>query len=254
EDLAVHLRPLDLDRTTQHVLNDTHAFLRHLHADDVRFASGQTPFDVVRGQLEITVDAGIEPLRLARLADLVEFSGGTEAIEGMPPVNRLLHIALISRAPFGLPVRTVRPANIGTFVPLQPEPAQGAQNIRLRFAGTANLIRIFNTQDELAAVLSRKAQIEQRYIGSAHMGITGWRRSDTGSDSHEALSIRTKSGLAARAEPINRPALYADAARPTCPLLTRPVMPASYVGRTLHVATGKCHHLQPPTGDPRDST
>jgi hypothetical protein len=79
----------------------------------------------------------------------------------------------------------MRPANIRTFVPFQAEPAQGIKNLFLRFGAGAHLIGIFDAQNELTAVLAGKALIEQCNVGSAHMGVTGGGRRDTGTDSHE---------------------------------------------------------------------
>jgi hypothetical protein len=76
---------------------------------------------------------------------------------------------------------------VRAFVPLQPKPAQGIQDVLFRLLRTANLIRVFNPQDELATVLTGEAQVKQRHEGGANVGITGGRRCDSGTYGHENI-------------------------------------------------------------------
>ncbi|MCY1413249.1 hypothetical protein D9M71_286760 [compost metagenome] len=112
-------------------------------------------------------------------AHLVKFFGRAKAREGMPQVYQLLGVLLIDIAPLALPVRAMGSTDIRAFAPFDTQPAQGVEYLLLRFPGRAQLIGIFDAQDELAAVLLGKAIVEQGDVSRADMGVPGGRWRDT---------------------------------------------------------------------------
>ena len=66
-------------------------------------------------------------------------------------VNELVGVFLVNRAAFGLDVRTVRTADVGTFVMLQPDHFHRFIDDVDRARDIAFLIGVFDAQDELAA-------------------------------------------------------------------------------------------------------
>ncbi|MNN13631.1 hypothetical protein D3C81_1266690 [compost metagenome] len=97
----------------------------------------------------------------------------------MAHVDQLLGVLLVDVAALALPVRAMRAADVRTFAPLDTEPAQGVEDLLFGLAGRTQLVGIFNTQDELAAVLLGKAVVEQGDVGGADVGIASRRRRDT---------------------------------------------------------------------------
>lgn len=185
QDLHVHAVPWDFYIATQHVGNHADSFGRNLHADDVGFAGGQAALDFLGRQQQgaAVVTRGFATGGLFG-AHLVEFFGGAEARECVAHVDQLLGILLVDVAPLALPVRTMWAAYVGAFTPLDAEPAQGVEDLLLGFAGRAQLVGVFDAQDELAAMLFGKAIVEQGDVGRADMGVAGGRWGDTRTNGH----------------------------------------------------------------------
>ncbi|MNO91922.1 hypothetical protein D3C76_834820 [compost metagenome] len=178
--LHVHAVPRDLDIATEHVRHHADAFARHLHADHMRLASGQAALHFFgRQQQGATVVArGFATGHLLG-THLVQLFGGAEAREGVAHVDQLLGVLLVDVAALALPVRAMRAADVRTFAPLDTEPAQGVEDLLFGLAGRTQLVGIFDTQDELAAVLLGKAVVEQGDVSGADVGIASRRRRDT---------------------------------------------------------------------------
>ena len=100
----------------------------------------------------------------------------------MPLLNQLVGVFLVEPAALGLAVRAVRTTHIRTFIPLNAKPAQGIEDLLFGLAAGAQLVGVFNAQDELAAMLAGKHHVEQGDIGRANVGITGGRRRDAGTN------------------------------------------------------------------------
>jgi len=183
--LHVHAIPWDLDVTAQHIRHHAHAFARHFHADNVRFASSQAPSHFFLGQQQrAAIVARGFATGLLLGAHLVQFFGGAEARERMAHVDQLLCVLLVNVAALALAIRAVRPADVRAFSPGNAQPAQGIENLLFRLASGAQLIGVFDPQDEFTAVLLGKAVVEQGDVGGADVGIPSrrWRnaRADGG--------------------------------------------------------------------------
>lgn len=88
----------------------------------------------------------------------------------MAHVDQLLRVFLVDVAALALAVGTVRTTDVRAFAPVDAQPAQCVEDLLFGLAGRAQLIGVFNAQDELAAVLFGKAVVEQRDVGRADVG------------------------------------------------------------------------------------
>ncbi|MNM94018.1 hypothetical protein D3C81_1064080 [compost metagenome] len=193
--LHVHAVPRNLDIATQQVRYYANAFARHLHADHMRLAGSQaTRHFFWRQQQGTTVIArGLATGHLLG-THLVQLFGGAEAREGMAHVDQLLGVLLVDIAALALTVRAMRAADVRAFAPLDAEPAQGVEDLLFGLTGRTQLVGIFDTQDEFAAVLLGKAVVEQGDISGADVGIASRRRRDTRANGgHEESRTRDES-------------------------------------------------------------
>ena len=78
--------------------------------------------------------------------------------------------------PLGLPVGRVGAAHVGALVPVEPEPAQGVEDLLLAVLAVARPVGVLDAQDELAALLARERQVEQRHVRRADVRVAGGRR------------------------------------------------------------------------------
>ena len=89
---------------------------------------------------------------------------------------------LVNVVALALEIRPEIAANLRTFVPIEPEPAQPVVDRRGRFLGVARLVRILDAQDERAAVMPREEPVEQRGARAADVQIAGGRWSEANAD------------------------------------------------------------------------
>ncbi len=178
--LHVHAIPWNLDIATQHVRDHANAFARHLHADHVRLASGQAAlhFLVAQQQGAAVIARGFAAGHLLG-THLLQLFGGAEAIEGVAGIDQLLGIPGVDLPALTLTIRAVRAADVRAFVPFDAEPAQCVEDLLLRLTGGAQLVGVFDTQDELTAVLLGEAVVEQGDVGGADMGVASGRWRNT---------------------------------------------------------------------------
>ncbi len=183
--LHIDLFPRDVDLATQHVLHLAGAFARHFHPYDMGLTCRNAGTHLIGAQMQaVTVIAGRLLVGHLLGAQCIQTLTGTETAEGVPLLNQLLAMLMIDGAALTLTVRTVGTADVRTFIPLQPKPAQRVENLLLGGSAGAHLVGIFDTQDKLAAVLAGKALIEQRNVGGADVRITGRGRRNAGTNSH----------------------------------------------------------------------
>ncbi len=117
----------------------------------------------------------------------VELRGRTEAVVRGSRAEQLRGVRLIEMQPLRLPVRTVRAADVGPFVPVEPEPAQVAHDRGLRLARRSLDVGVLDAQDEGAAGAAREQPVEQRRAGVADVQLPGGAGSEA--DSHELLAL-----------------------------------------------------------------
>ena len=107
----------ELDRTGE----------RHLESDHVRLARGGAPRAVAGIEIAaMAVVAGVLLLGELLHAHLVEALRGAEAAIGLAAVEEDSGVVAIELAALALAIRGKWPSDIGAFIPLQADPAQGA--------------------------------------------------------------------------------------------------------------------------------
>src|SRR5262249_55494198 len=121
----------------------------------------------------MAVIAGLHAGTLLRFSQLLQPLGGAVAAEGVPPLDQLVTMFAVEGAPLALPIRRMRSANVGPFVPAQAEPSERSQYHCLGGGRGPGLVGVLDAQQKLAAVLLRKAIIKQGHVGRADMRIPG---------------------------------------------------------------------------------
>ena len=155
----------------------------------MRFAGGQTGGDFfLRQQQRAAVVARGLAARHLFGAHLVQLFSGAEARERVAHVDQLLAILLIDIATLALPVRAVRAANVRAFAPVDPQPAQGVEDLLFGLAGRTQLVGVFDAQDELTAMLLGKAVVEQCDVSGTYVGVPGRRWRDASADGGHGMS------------------------------------------------------------------
>src|SRR5690625_2082666 len=86
--------------------------------------------------------------------------------------------------PFTLLIRAVVAADSRTFVPIDAEPVQIRQHLFLGLFGGTLQVRVFDAQNEHAAVVASKQPVEQRRPRPADVQIS--RRAGREADAHGA--------------------------------------------------------------------
>src|SRR5579864_1321289 len=84
-----------------------------------------------------------------------------------------LRMFAIDFQPIGLSIGTVCAANIGTFVPIEPQPFQILEQRSLETRFTALNVGVLDAQHHRAALLPRKEPVEQRGTGIADVQMSG---------------------------------------------------------------------------------
>src|SRR5712691_9731069 len=176
--LVVDLLVIKRDRRTKRIVYDRRAALLHLetHHTGLSLLGGNVCGCQVTAVSVITQHVFLLTLLLTH--SLQTFWGTPTAIGGTGR-EQLLGIALIQGETLRLPVRSVRTAHIRAFVPLQPDPAQRAQDRFFITSMRARLIRVFNTDEKLPTVGSGKDIVKEPNIGSPHMGYARRTRGNT---------------------------------------------------------------------------
>ncbi len=103
-------------------------------------------------------------------------------------------------------IRFMRPTDVGAFVPFQTEPLQRLQHQFGGAFGFAGLVCIFDSYDEVAAVVSREKPVEDCSSDVADMRLArgAWCESDADPGRHSLLRMVSAYGLIERGRPISR--------------------------------------------------
>ena len=70
------------------------------------------------------------------------------------------------------------PPTSGPSSQLQPEPVQRVEDLLLAVGAEARPVGVLDAQHELAALLAREREVEQRHVGGADVRVAGGRRRD----------------------------------------------------------------------------
>ncbi len=96
--------------------------------------------------------------------------------------GELLELSLVELGALRLEVRAKGAADLGTLVPIHPQPAHGIQDHLEESLGVALLVRVFDTQDELAARVAGVEPVEQGRAGASDVEETGGTRGEADAD------------------------------------------------------------------------
>src|SRR5262245_62323922 len=176
--LVVDLLVIKRDRLTECVVYDSRAILLHLETDHTWLILLGDKVCGCQVTAVSIITQHVFLLALLLTHRLQTFWGTPTAIGGTGS-DQFLGIALIQGETLRLPVRSVWTAHIRAFVPLQPDPAQRAQDRFFIASVRARLIRVFNTDEKLPAVGAGKDIIKQPNIGGPYMGYARWTRGYT---------------------------------------------------------------------------
>ena len=177
--LVVELVAVELDVTPDQVGLFDHQILRHFKADHMRFAGsqqgrtrtsrqGQRIFESLAG--EIVVGKG-SAVHLCIGAQGIQLFGRIEGIIGVAGVDQLLCIAGIELLAFALAVGSVRPSFAGTLVDFDSAPVERFHDVVLGSRYVAGLVGIFDSQQEIPAVVFGKKIVKK---GGAHPSDVKW--------------------------------------------------------------------------------
>ena len=103
-----------------------------------------------------------------------------KTVVSMARLNQLASMILINLLTLRLLVRSVRPSDVGAFIPLQSEPVQAVDQFFLRIGIIAFAVGVLDAQDELAAGLARQEEIIESGAPAAQMSAAGRRGREPG--------------------------------------------------------------------------
>ena len=166
-----------------HAVVEARFAARHLEPDRARRVRG---FER-RGFIGRAREAGavVHPAAasgLGRLPLLLHRLSRTVAIVGAPLGDQAIRHRAITIEPLGLKVGRVRSADVWSFVPIEPDPAQPVEDAGHHFPRGPAGIRVFDAQHERPAMTPRVEPVEERRPGAADMQVScgGWGEADAG--------------------------------------------------------------------------
>ena len=173
----------------------------HLAADHVVDGHvavvGNVKADRVRRVVVAAMDPALQVVvrrtscRFGRLALLLQLLFGAVAAVGDVSRDQFVDDFAVPLDTLRLSIRRVGPADVGPFVPLQPQPAEIIEHHLLRPARGARHIGIFDSDDELATMMAGEEPVEDRRARATDMQVAGGRRreSDAGHGWSRTVSI-----------------------------------------------------------------
>ena len=109
---------------------------------------------------------------LGRLPLLLDRLGRAVAIVGAPLCYQAIRHRAIPIEPLGLKVRRVRSADVRSFVPIEPEPAQPVEDAGHHFPRRPAGIGVFDAQHERPAMTPGVEPVEERGAGAADVQVS----------------------------------------------------------------------------------
>src|SRR5262249_38552858 len=122
-----------------------------------------------------------------------------EAVIGALGGEELLCVRPVEVKPLRLTVRAARTADVGSLVPGEAEPAQVADDGRLRFGGRALDGGVLDGKDEGAVTAAREQPVEERRARVADVQIARGTRSEA--NSHACTTSAGRAQRRARRSP-----------------------------------------------------
>ena len=123
--------------------------------------------------------AGVDKALLARLRFLAhrfQLLSRFEAIVCFLLVEQLANVSVVNILALGLRIRSVRTTFVGSFIPIDPEPAQVGHDLSSGSRGIPFLVGVFDPKDETPACPAGPKPVEQRRPSAANVQIARRRR------------------------------------------------------------------------------
>ena len=168
----IKLGQIKIHAAMNHVFHPHVSFHGNLKTDGMRFPCRDPALHFLFGK--VAAGTGITERLLPLPLDLplgFQFFRCAETVIGLTLIQQLLKIFLINLRALGLVIRFTGTAHFRTFVPVQAQPFHTADDLVYRTFLETGRIRIFNTQNQFAALTSGKQPVEQTGAGAAHMQI-----------------------------------------------------------------------------------
>ena len=127
----------------------------------------------------------LAPLLLS--ADFCQPLRRAEALIRVTLLDELAGVSLVVLQPLGLDVRPVVAAGLRPFVPLQPQPAQAAEDRLQRPRIVARLVGVFDAQNEHAIRVARVEPVEQRRAEASDVRDAGGAGGEADADGHRGI-------------------------------------------------------------------
>ena len=122
----------------------------------------------------VSVVPGVPAFLARNLATFGQFLRRAEARVGVTGFGKLGDHIAVDMATFRLPVRTVVPADLGAFVPVETEPTQRVQQRGVGLLRVTGGVGVFNAEHEGPARVPGVCPVEQRRTKHSDVRITGW--------------------------------------------------------------------------------
>ena len=165
QDFVVQIQGIDTHPAANAVLKFNLFVARQLDADHVRFTRSQPTLHVFRWEGQavfhgrpcdaVVLPVGI-PCGLGAFAYQLQVFRGVKRVVCVAVGDQLIGVLAVHGFALGLAVRSMGPAHALAFVGRNAAPSQSLQNVLLRTRDKAGLVRVFNAQQEFAAVLLGK--------------------------------------------------------------------------------------------------
>ena len=116
----------------------------------------------------------------------------------MPGLHQLEGVFLVLVQALTLPIWSCRPTDVRTLVPGEAQPLQGREQPVLVMVPGAGLIGVLDAQNHFPTLGPRIGNVEERDVGGADVGGTGWRGGDAYTDvSHNCERCVARAGFRA---------------------------------------------------------
>jgi hypothetical protein len=115
----------------------------------------------------------MQPLLLCFLTKRLEVFRGPIVVVGSTRLDQRLGGFAISVEPVRLAICAMRPPDPDPLVPVQPQPSQRLEDVRLELGSRSLLIGVVDAEDELTVVAPGEEPVEEGGPGVAHMQVPG---------------------------------------------------------------------------------
>jgi hypothetical protein len=127
-------------------------------------------------------------------AHLFKLFGRVESVIGLPCLQKKVHVFLIEREAFRLDIRSPVSSHPGSLVVFQTRPLKGRNEVFHGPIDKARAIRIFDAENELAAVASGEKVVVERGAKAADVKVAGGTGGKSNSNFRQRSSVERLGG------------------------------------------------------------